>query len=172
MAWISLEDMRFHAFHGVHEPEKTLGTEFVVDLHVQTDISLAAKFDAIEATVDYEKAYRICQFQFEAERPQRLLETVVRNIVGEMKKQFPSMMGLRVRVRKLHPPLGGRVGASAVEEEESYLKLCPRCSKPLICYGDDTCWCQASGLHPATKEAIKRQYKNCLCASCTKFYEG
>lgn len=170
MAWIALEGMRFRAFHGVYPPEQVLGTDYVVDVQVQADITTAAKLDDVECTVNYETIHRICQIEMDT--PRKLIETVVHNIIREIKKQFPNLMALRVRVRKEHPPLGGRVDASWVEEESSFMSLCPRCGSPLVCYHDDTCWCRENNIHPATKEAIKKQFKTCLCSNCVRFFAG
>ena len=51
MAWISLEGMRFHAFHGVYDAEKQLGTEFIVDVFVKMPL---AQGDNLEATINCE----------------------------------------------------------------------------------------------------------------------
>ncbi len=165
--------MKFRALHGVHEPEATLGAEFTVDVQVQTDISLAAEMDELAATVNYETIHQIVQL--EMDKPRKLVETVVTKIIRKLKKQFPMLMGLRVRVRKHNPPLGGRVDSTWVEEEDEFLTACPRCGSPMICYRDDTCWCKDENteigkLHPATREAVKRQFKKCLCQACTQFF--
>ena len=52
MASITIEGMRFHAFHGVHEAEHVLGTEYVVDITVRMDIRNAAATDDVVQTLD------------------------------------------------------------------------------------------------------------------------
>jgi 7,8-dihydroneopterin aldolase/epimerase/oxygenase len=171
MAIIALEGMRFHAFHGVYEAEQLLGTEYVVDVYVQTDIGKAAKEDKVEYTINYETIYQICRLEMDKRR--QLIETVLTAIVGRMKQQFPTMAALRIRVRKCNPPLGGRVDASWVEIEEVYLTDCPRCKKKYIQFNNDDCWLRFPNLHPATKETLERQFgKKCLCDDCLKFYAG
>lgn len=167
MAWISLEGIRFHAFHGVHAAEQTLGTTYIVDIHVKTKM---AKSDNIEETINYETIFQICQLEMDT--PRKLIETVVNGIFGRMKYQFSNMQALRVRVRKLHPPLGGQVDWSSVEESEDFSKDCPRCKKQFISY-DNNCWERFPNLHAATKETLERQFGNkCLCDACLKFYAG
>ena len=170
MAIIALEGMRFRAFHGVYEPERILGSDFIVDVFVLTDTSLATSLDDVAATVNYETIFQICRM--EMEEPRNLIETVVEGIIVQMKHQFSSIQSIRVKLQKCHPPLGGVVGASSIEEEQSFVSECARCGKGFVCYGDDVCWCQSANLHLATKEMIKRQYRGCICQQCTKFFVG
>jgi len=189
MALVVLEGMRFHAFHGVYPEEQLLGTEYVVHVEIETDISMAAQTDSIEqAPVNYETVFQICMS--EMAQPRKLLETVVTNIIHRLKRQFPQMMGVKVQVRKLnppisskmramnnpekHPPIGGSASAAWVQDEGHYVSTCPRCKKAFLCYADDTCWCkELNNVHPATQETLKRQFgTTCLCQSCLKLYAG
>ncbi len=171
MAIIALEGMKFHARHGVYDAEQLVGTDYMVDVYIQTVITGAAAADQVEATINYESVYQICKT--EMSQPRKLLETVVNGIFQRMKKQFPNMMALKVRVRKLNPPLGGQVAAAWVEEDQVFMQQCPRCNKPYISYSPDDCWEHFPNLHPATKETLLRQFGGkCLCDNCLKFYAG
>jgi dihydroneopterin aldolase len=189
MALVVLEGMRFYAFHGVHPEEQVLGTDYIVNVEVTTGIALAAASDSIEqATVNYETVFQICML--EMAQPRKLLETVVTGIIRRMKRQFPQMMGVKVQVRKLNPPIsarmqaqknpenhpsiGGRVEAAWVQDEGNFMANCPRCKKPFLCYADDTCWCkELNNVHPATLETLKRQFgTSCICPNCLKIYAG
>ncbi len=172
MAWIALEGMTFHAFHGVHEAEQVLGCEYKVNVYVKTGIAQAAATDDVAETVNYESIFQICRL--EMDHPRKLIESVVEGIAARMKHQFATMQALRIRVYKLHPPVGGTVDAAWVEEELHFTTSCPRCKSTLICYGDDSCWCRAAiNIHPATRETLERQFgKKCLCINCLKLYAG
>lgn len=186
MAWIALEGMRFHAFHGVYEAEKKLGGEYIVDVYVNTGIVKSAESDKLADTyINYETVFQICLV--EMAKPRNLLETVVTGIVHEIKRQFGFMKGIRVRVKKLNPPIYGRmrgkenfqaiVGQAEtawVEDEGNFVTKCPRCKEDFICYKDDTCWCKAlTNLHAATIESLNRQFgTSCLCGNCLKLYLG
>ena len=196
MAWIGLEGMRFYGYHGVYSAEQDLGTEYVIDVYVKTKIDKAAKEDNPEATLNYETIYQICQVEMEKPKPlppqvqvtisaeekarrqdmqpKKLIETVAMRIIRRLKMNFSQMEGLKVRVRKLNPPLGGRVDCALVEEEADFMKDCPRCQKNKFpCYGDENCWCKGYNLHPATLETLQQQFKKkCLCDACLKFYAG
>jgi dihydroneopterin aldolase len=186
MAWIALEGMRFHAFHGVYEAEQILGGAYIVDVYVSTGIAAAAANDSLANThVNYETVFQICLV--EMAKPRKLLETIVTSIIRQLKHQFPSMKAVRVRVKKVNPPIfgrmqvsekhpaiGGQAAAAWVEDEQDFVSRCPRCQRELLCYQDDTCWCNTlTTLHPATRETLTRQFgTTCLCNNCLKLYAG
>ena len=186
MAWVALEGMRFHAFHGVYEAEQVLGTEYIVDVYVNTGIAVAAASDSLAEThVNYETVFQICLVEMST--PRKLLETVVTSIIKKMKWQFPVMKGVKVRVKKLNPPIFGKMQDAAkhqaiagqataawVEDEHDFVSKCPRCKQDFLCYKDETCWCKAlTNIHPATLETLTRQFgTSCLCGNCLKLYAG
>jgi dihydroneopterin aldolase len=128
MAIIALEGMRFNAPHGYYPEEQVLGNEFILDVLVSTNFLVAAITDELyeEAeeddeeeemetspnTVNYETLYLICQM--EMRKPTKLLETLVNRIADRISKHFDEVTGLVVRLRKLNPPLGGRVDSAWV----------------------------------------------------------
>lgn len=117
--------MRFFAHHGYYEEEQILGNEFILDVAVERSTKLASETDELYATsylggeedvkpttVNYETIYLLCQI--EMRKPVKLLETLVERIADRLVDHFGSLTGLLVRVRKSHPPLGGRVDAALV----------------------------------------------------------
>jgi len=172
MAWIALENMTFHAYHGVHPEEQQTGCDFIIDIYVQANTTEAAKKDDVSKTINYELVYRICEMEMRTQR--KLIETVAAKIISQMKRQFMSMEGLRIKIRKLNPPLGGRVGASSIEIEEDYIKTCPRCNKgKFSCFKNEDCWCKAIKIHPATRERLESEFKKkCLCKNCQMHFAG
>ena len=115
MAKIGLEDVRFHAPHGYYEEEHLMGNEFSVDVEVTAEVSLAAEQDDLAGTVSYATIYYL--LQAEMKKPTQLLEALAYRMAGRILEQFDSVSGVRLKLRKLAPPVGGRVGAAYVEVE-------------------------------------------------------
>lgn len=113
MAIIGLEDVHFNAPHGFYEEEQTLGNEFVLDVFVDVRIDDAAGDDDLFQTVNYETIYLLCQA--EMRKPAQLIENVAQRIVERLEDHFDQLRGVKVKLRKLHPPLGGRVGSASIE---------------------------------------------------------
>ncbi len=184
MARISLENVRFRANHGLYEEERILGNDFILDIWINTDIKNATvvtehQVDKVDKTVNYEIVYEICRI--EMSKPQKLLETVVEEIIYRLKIHFKNMQMVQVRLRKMNPPLGGQVEFAAINEIKQFEKLCAKCNDPMICYkegkfNDKTCWCEQGAkenIHPRTLNIIDQKFKDgCLCPRCLKEYEG
>lgn len=114
MAKIALEGMEFYAYHGFYEEEQIIGNQYLVDVYVETNISVAAATDDLYKTVNYETIYLICQA--EMRKTAQLIETVAQRILSRLGSHFgKKASGVTVRIKKLNPPLGGKVACSYVE---------------------------------------------------------
>jgi dihydroneopterin aldolase len=108
-----LEDVRFWAQHGLTKEEQSVGAWFSVDAELAVDLRPAALSDDIGATVDYGLVMqRIVEIGTKTRV--NLLERLAGLISEAILREFPASE-VRVRVRKLTPPLGGLVGIPAVE---------------------------------------------------------
>lgn len=116
MAIISIENMKFYAYHGCFEQERVIGTNFLVSIYLQTDTSKAQQTDDILDTLDYSKAYAIVKEQMFI--PSHLLEHVAQRIIQALKETFPQISHAKVKVSKLNPPVGGQMDSVNVEIEE------------------------------------------------------
>ncbi|MEO1258266.1 MAG: dihydroneopterin aldolase [Bacteroidota bacterium] len=171
MAVIALEGMRFRANHGVYWEEQIIGGDYIIDVFITTMISKASVADDIDKTINYETVYLICEAAMK--KNSRLLENVADRIAMDIKFQFSFIKEMKVKVKKLNPPLGGRVESAWVEVDGYYSKKCARCSRPLICYSDKSCWCHGTRLYRQTLEQMKTHYgNNCLCEECLKFFSA
>ncbi len=115
IATIGLEDVRFHAPHGFFEEEQLMGNEFSIDVAVDTNVLTAAQGDDLGGTVNYATIYYL--LQAEMKKPTQLLETLAYRMGSRIMNQFDGVTAVRIKLRKLTPPLGGRVGAAFVELE-------------------------------------------------------
>lgn len=170
MGLISLEGMQFYAYHGVYEEEQLTGNHYIVDIDIHTGLNAAASTDDIADTVNYETVYFICKS--EMAKPKHLLETVGASIISRIKHQFDTVAAVEIKIKKLNPPLGGRVASASVQMEDSFSNQCGRCGAGFICHGDGSCWCKDIYVHPQTLASIQTQYNGCLCANCLQFFAG
>ena len=113
MALITLNDMRFYAHHGCFEQERAIGTHFRVDMAFETDTLRAEVTDNIVDTVSYLDVYQVVKQ--EMGKPSNLLEHVARRVGERVKRDFPAVTSVRVKVSKLNPPLGGHLDSVSVE---------------------------------------------------------
>ncbi len=116
MSKIEIKNMEFYAFHGCFEQERQIGTNFVVDISFETDSLLAENTDNVDDTVDYSKVYLLVKE--EMQKSSRLLEHIARRIINRVKSDFPSIGNITVCVKKLNPPVGGKMDYVSVEIKE------------------------------------------------------
>jgi dihydroneopterin aldolase len=168
MGFIALEGMHFYAYHGYYEEEQKIGTDYLVYVYIEQRLRSAATTDALEKTVNYETVYLVVKMEMKKKR--KLLETLAVAIIQGIKYQFGQMQGVKVRIRKLRPPLGGLVSHAFVEESADFKKRCGRCGGNMICYSDGSCWCNQVSVFPKTRELISQTYNGCLCENCLGDY--
>jgi dihydroneopterin aldolase len=89
---LRLEDVRFYGHHGVSKAEQTVGVWFSVDAELAVDLTPAVTSDELASVI----------------------ERLAGQIAQALLREFPAQQ-VRVRVRKLTPPLEGLVGTPSVE---------------------------------------------------------
>ena len=113
MAIISIEKMEFYAYHGCFEEERKIGTWFNVDLSMEVDTAKAEETDNLEDTVNYQAVYAVVKREMMISS--NLLENVARRIINAVKKEFPAVSYAWVKVKKMNPPLGGKMESVSIE---------------------------------------------------------
>lgn len=107
-----LDDVRFYGQHGVTPAEREVGAWYSVDAELGIDLSAACVSDDLAATIDYHRvAQRIVEIG--TGPPVNLIERLAGMIAESLLREFPAR-DVRVRVRKLTPPLGF-IGTPGVE---------------------------------------------------------
>jgi dihydroneopterin aldolase len=109
---IQLHDMRFYAYHGVMEQERSVGGEYLVSLDVETDLSRPVMTDAVEDTVNYAALYDVVAH--EMKQPSKLLEHVAGRIAQRVLGDFPQIEKLTVQITKCNPPMGADCKGASV----------------------------------------------------------
>jgi dihydroneopterin aldolase len=103
---ILLEGMAFYAFHGVSEGERSIGGRYLVDVEAYLPLARAGATDRLEDTVDYSALYRTVE-EVMGGPPHALLEALAEAIAHRLLERFPQVHSVRVRVRKVPPPIRG-----------------------------------------------------------------
>lgn len=109
---IALEDMSFHAYHGVYEEEQKVGRTFLISVYLDCRLTIDGH-DALSETFNYEWIYEIVSS--EMIEPKKLLETVIFRIKKRLLERSSVVDGGLIRIQKEGLPLGGKVGRSVVE---------------------------------------------------------
>jgi dihydroneopterin aldolase len=115
MSQISIEGMEFYAYHGCFEEERKIGTRFIVDLFMNVDTTQAEEDDDLSKTVNYADVYETVKR--EMEQPSKLLENVARRALNAVKSKYQGVESARIKIRKMNPPLGGKMLCVAIELE-------------------------------------------------------
>lgn len=109
---VKLNDMRFYAYHGVLPQETKVGNYYVVNLHIDADLSSACESDDVNDTVNYAIIYDLVKA--EMEKPSKLLEHLAMRILKSIKESFPHILYIEVRLAKNNPPIRGEVKSAEV----------------------------------------------------------
>ncbi|MEO5562747.1 MAG: dihydroneopterin aldolase [Chitinophagaceae bacterium] len=108
---ISLNNVRFRAYHGLHPEERQKGNDFVVNMQVSYE-SRAGILSSLDDTIDYATLFDIINTTMQ--KPVDLLETLVQTIAYGVHKQFQHIKEVTVSVEKLNPPIDKFSGSATV----------------------------------------------------------
>jgi dihydroneopterin aldolase len=108
---VALKDVKCFALHGYYPEEQLIGNHFVVDL--ETEFTPQGFDDELAQTVNYEDLNSI--ILEEMKHTQKLLETVLRNIISKVIELYPFVDLVQVSMKKLNPPMPGQIGHSFVK---------------------------------------------------------
>ena len=113
MGLILLEDMEFYGYHGCFKEERMIGTNFMVNLELETDTSMAEKSDNLHDTVDYKAIHD--SVKQEMQIPSKLLENVAHRIIERIMSEFQTISKITIKVAKLNPPMGSKMKSVSVK---------------------------------------------------------
>lgn len=115
MGLIQIEKMEFYSFHGHFKEERIVGNKFLVDLTIETDLKIPAGSDNLKDAVNYQKAYEIVKLQME--KKSHLLEHIAGRILDALYAEIEGLKKVTVKVSKMNPPMGGKIGSVSVVME-------------------------------------------------------
>ncbi len=107
---ITLNELRFFAFHGLYPEEKITGNEFVLDIEVSFHPEQGTII-VLEDTINYASIYQLVKNRMEVATD--LLETLVMDMANNIHQHFTQTNLISIYIRKIHPPLAnfeGNVG--------------------------------------------------------------
>ena len=93
---IILEGIKVYAFHGCMKEEAMIGSDYIVNLKVKTDLKIPAKSDQLEDTVDYVDLLKIVNEEMAINSTTKAINNV------------------QVKVAKQNPPINGNISAVSV----------------------------------------------------------
>jgi 7,8-dihydroneopterin aldolase/epimerase/oxygenase len=117
---ITLNGLRFHAFHGIYPEEQKTGNEFLVDLAV-TYLPDTETITDIEHTINYVALYELIKKAMRI--PRGLLETLAMEITGSIHELYPQITSVDISIKKLHPPVEGFIGNVGVRYQQVFSRI-------------------------------------------------
>ena len=117
MGKIHLNNIKIFAYHGCIVEESKIGSDYLVNLTIEGDLSLSAKTDKLSDTIDYVHLNKVVKE--EMSQPSHLLETVAERILSRIMNELILVHKATVAVSKLNPPIGGDVAMVTVERSKS-----------------------------------------------------
>ena len=114
MGVITVSGIKLYAYHGCMQEEAKIGSDYEVDVVIESDFSKAAINDDLTQTVDYVSVNRIVTEEMVVRSG--LLEHVVHRIIAKLADNHPEIVYMEVSVAKLNPPIDGNVDRVVVTE--------------------------------------------------------
>jgi dihydroneopterin aldolase len=109
---INVRGIHLRAHHGCMEEEAKIGGDYVVNVQLKGDFTVAAKSDKLSDAADYVMVYQIVKQEMKVRS--HLIEHVAERIASHLKKTFTEVQHLSVEVIKKKPPMNGNVDEVSV----------------------------------------------------------
>ena len=112
-SYIVLQQVRFHAYHGVLPQERVTGNDYLVDLRIKYDVEEATVSDQVEDTLNYAEVYQLVAQEMAV--PSALIERVAGRIGDRLVRKYPSIEAIDLKIVKKNPPMGADCDGAGVE---------------------------------------------------------
>ena len=107
---ITLDSLRFYAYHGAEPQEAIVGAWYTVDISIKADTTDAILNDNLSGTINYAKVAEVIKQQMQIRSA--LLEHVAGRIAKALLAEFPAINALTIKVCKENPPVCAPCSAS------------------------------------------------------------
>ena len=108
-----MDNLRFHAYHGVMPQERMAGNDYKVSLRIRYDISQAMISDQVEDTLNYAEVFQLVSQEMAV--PSSLIERVAGRIGDRLFRRFPTIEEIELKIMKINPPMGADCEGAGVE---------------------------------------------------------
>ena len=117
MDTIILKNIRLYAFHGCLEEEARIGSDYSVNLEIETNFEKSRKTDELNDTVDYVHLNKIVLEEMAIRS--KLLEHVADRILKRLFDEIKEVSRAEISVSKLNPPIEGDVESVTIRIAET-----------------------------------------------------
>ena len=111
--YIYLRQVRMYAYHGVLPQEGVVGGNYVINLKLGYDITIAMTSDDVADTLNYAEVYGV--LKEEMAQPSALLEHVGGRIVKRILRQWPQVIEIDLDLMKENPPMGADCDGAGIQ---------------------------------------------------------
>ena len=118
MGKIILENIRIYSNHGCLEEEALIGSDYIVDLEIEADLSKSAETDELADTVDYVHLNKIVKEEVSIRS--KLLEKVAERVLQRIQNEIFMVTYAKVKLSKMNPPIGGNVEKVSIVLEKKF----------------------------------------------------
>lgn len=118
MSKIYLEDVKIYAYHGVLPEENIIGTYYILNIEIHTDLWKAAESDDLNDTISYADINSVIHNEMEIKS--KLLEHVAGRIISGIHEKFSQISYIKLKITKTAPPMTGEMKGASIELEQSF----------------------------------------------------
>ncbi|MDQ0783105.1 dihydroneopterin aldolase [Chryseobacterium sp. W4I1] len=118
MSKIFLEEIKIYAYHGVLPEENIIGTYYILNTELHTDLWKAAETDDLNDTISYADINEIIHKEMNVKS--KLLEHVAGRIIMKISESFPQISYIKLKITKTSPPMQGEMKGASIELEKSF----------------------------------------------------
>lgn len=113
MGIVKVENIKVYAYHGCLKEEKAIGSDYLISVYSEANLSTASTSDDLSDTVDYVHINHIVKEEMKV--PSKLLEHVAQRIINRIFLEIQLVSKTKVAVSKINPPIGGDVQMVTIE---------------------------------------------------------
>lgn len=118
MSKIFLEEVKIYAYHGVLPEENIIGTYYILNAELHTDLWKAAETDDLNDTISYADINAIMHKEMSVKS--KLLEHVAGRMITGIHDAFPQISYIKLKITKTSPPMQGEMKGASIELERSF----------------------------------------------------